>query len=164
MKPQTEIGRGKPTIKIAKGKGSKFLLYSRVESLYFGAWMVAVAGSVPGLLSLTAVSGPERRPMLDQGMKDLMETSHLHQVNQGINKLDAYLLSYTPHTVKCRALLLEPRTCPVADGNQDGLEGCQSELALRAGHCSLPSCIHMLQSLQIKTLPFFVFVQVLEWP
>lgn len=112
MKPQTEIGRGKPTIKIAKGKGSKFLLYLRVESLYFGAWIVAVAGSVPGLLSLTAVSGPERRPMLDQGMKDLMETSHLHQVNQDINKLDAYLLSYTPHTVKCRTLFLVSRTCP----------------------------------------------------
>lgn len=74
--------------------------------------MAAVAGSVPDLLSLTAVSGPDRRQMLDQGMKDLMEISHLHQVNQDINKLDAYLLSYTPHTAKCRALLLESRTSP----------------------------------------------------
>lgn len=74
--------------------------------------MVAVAGSVPGILSLTAVSGSERRQMLDQGMKDLMEISHLHKVNQSINKLDVYLLSYTPHTVKCRALLLEPWTSP----------------------------------------------------
>lgn len=68
--------------------------------------MVAVAGSVPGLLSLTE---PERTQMLDQGMKDLMEISHLHKENQHISKLDAYLLSYTAHTVKCRALLLEPR-------------------------------------------------------
>lgn len=74
--------------------------------------MVAVAGSVPGLLSLTAVSEPERTQMLDQEMKDLMEISHLHKEKQDINKLDAYLLSYTPHTVKCRALLLEPWNSP----------------------------------------------------
>lgn len=83
-----------------------------MKNLYFGAWIVAVAGSVPGLLSLTAVSGPERRQMLDWGMKDLLEISHLHKVNQDINKLDAYLFSYTPDTVKSRALLLESRTSP----------------------------------------------------
>lgn len=50
--------------------------------------------------------------MLDQRMKDLMEISHLHKINQDIHKLGAYLLSYTAHTVKCRALFLESRTSP----------------------------------------------------
>lgn len=35
--------------------------------------MVILAGSVPGLLSLTALSRPERGQMLGMGMKDHME-------------------------------------------------------------------------------------------
>lgn len=63
--------------------------------------MVTVAGFVPSLLSLTAVSGPEGRQMLDQGMKDLMEICGITHICMKLIKiLISWMLIYsaTHHT------------------------------------------------------------------
>lgn len=86
--------------------------------------------------------------------KLLWDKKHLHKTNQDINKLDAYLFSHTPHTVKCAALLPESRTppCGLWEPKIDW-KGISQNWHLDQAVVPSHSHIYTLRSPHVKTLP-----------